>query len=348
VIPESFGTFGATGSNLVLPAGLVCDGCNSGVFSPLETRFKEDTDMGLFCQMYDVAGQYEVRLKNANCRPQLPGFFGEDGIKPFPHIILPGHQVVFRPQIIIPGEAGAVRILLMDKIDPLPRTSRKFRKIKESLGGRQYSGIQIFGFTNQDGGNDVRERGIALLNGLGVTYYERVSNYQANTYRADSRYELQYSVSLGRDAARILAKVAFNYVAFCASNSGLVDVLRGSEFNVVKDYILGRIDPPIRTVIEDVSQHTTLFDDMTSGTRLLVHRITFGAESGRLVAWINFFGLMENKIILGDLPAQFARPNFGCGHAFDPFNKEFYQLTQNRSLVGAGAVGPGFGLFNRI
>lgn len=74
VIPRLMGVFE---NNLTL-AGWVCDNCNSRIFNPLETKFKEDTEEGIFYQMFNFENSYQVRIKGRNIKTSFLAGLGDD------------------------------------------------------------------------------------------------------------------------------------------------------------------------------------------------------------------------------------------------------------------------------
>lgn len=116
VIPRLMGSFK---NNLTI--GCVCNHCNSSVFNPLETRFKEDTEEGLFCQMVNFSDSHEIRIRNGNIKLSVD--LGLEEVlfnETFPFLTLTddGWKILFIPQIKIKGyKKDGFIVLLVDKIN---------------------------------------------------------------------------------------------------------------------------------------------------------------------------------------------------------------------------------------
>jgi len=52
---------------------------------------------------------------------------------------------------------------------------------------------------------------------------------------------------------------------------------------------------------------------------------------------------------MGTFPDLLQKDNFGCGHAFDPFEKQIYNLSQRpKSNISEKDLKSTFGLFKKI
>ena len=151
---------------------------------------------------------------------------------------------------------------------------------------------------------------------------------------------------IGFDSARIIAKIAFNYFAYCAIELGEQDILYHKNFSKIKSYILGEVELPIKEVIIETPTYSPiLFEEQSGGVRFVAHIITLQNENNNLVARISFIGSLVYKVLLGKMPDEINRTDFGNGHAFDPRYKEIYGLTQNPLRRGSG-IPTTFNLFN--
>ena len=68
VIPQFLGTFEPINPTLKTKDKLVCQNCNSKIFSLLETEFTEDSWEGITGQMLNLAGSNSVRIRGANVK----------------------------------------------------------------------------------------------------------------------------------------------------------------------------------------------------------------------------------------------------------------------------------------
>jgi hypothetical protein len=144
VLPKLMGIF----ENNPTIIGWVCDNCNSKVFNALETRFKEDTEEGIFYQMFNFENSSQIRIKGNNVKTTFsPGlgdnFFNE--MFPFLRRQDNDWKVFLLPQIKVKryGDNGYL-ILLVDELKKL--NEKKFAKIKDLLKGpiKRYSKQRCF------------------------------------------------------------------------------------------------------------------------------------------------------------------------------------------------------------
>jgi hypothetical protein len=341
---------GSFNNNLTL--GCVCNHCNSHVFNPLETRFKEDTEEGLFCQMVNFSDSHEVRIRNGNLKLSVDIGLGEPFFnETFPFLTFRdgGWKILFVPQIKIKGYAeNGYIVLLVDKIKNLPRSGGKFRNLKKFLKWAESKNVSIFTHGEDDLERRDLNEAMDLVRELGI-------NYKSGTEKSipfvgdgsdNKKANVSVNVTIGFDAARIIAKIAFNYFAYCAIESEMENILHHKNFSKIKSYILGETEWPMKEmIIEKPTYNPILFEEKSGGVRFIAHIITIQNEDGNLVAKVSFAGRLVYKILLGKMPVEINKVDFGNGHIFDPHRKEIYGLTQNPAKRGTGDL-KNFTLFN--
>ncbi len=324
VIPELLGSFQ---NNLTL-RGWVCDHCNTSVFNPLEARFKEDTDEGIHCQMHNFSDSHEIRVRNKDFKFSFDlgiqeKFFNDT----FPLLTFRNGrwQLLFVPQIRVRGYAKDGFItLLIDKVKALPRDGKKFKKLKKLLQNFQSKDVSIF-VHGEEGDKKDLEDAIALVRELGIDY--KPGTEKSIPFIGDGtdkqRAVVEGEITIGFDVARIVAKIAFNYFAYCAVQSGMADNLYHANFSRIKDYILGKVELPIKEVIvEKPTYAPVLFEEHSHSVRLVGHIVTLANENGNAVAVVSFAGRAVYKILLGRLPDEINRQDFGNGHIFNIRQRE--------------------------
>jgi len=329
----------------------VCDDCNGNTFNKLETVFKEDTHEGIFCQMYNLDDNYQIRIRGKNTKAVFSPNFGTDFFKNiFPVFGMDKgeRKAFFPPQIRIKrgGEGGYV-VLLVEKLKNI-RGTKKFRKLQKALAGVISKDVMIFAGANFE--NDRKNLGeaIGILKELGIEYKEGRSKYVPISDDGEKRFEIEMNGKIERDAGRVIAKVAFNYFAYCAIRSGKPYLLFDPKFSKIKKYILGEIDPPIKEIITGFDNEPFIYEEKMAGKRIIAHFLMFYGEKGDLIGKVTFFGLHNYTINLGTLPDELRNnPGFGSAHLFNPFTGEIGGMTQNPAKRGSG-IEIGFGLFNRI
>lgn len=340
VVPELLGTFT---NNLTLH-GQVCDTCNRTLFSPLETSFKEDTEEGIYFQMLNLSGSVEVRVRNQNYRFALDlgveeTFFNT--IFPF-RAVVDGHlQVIIEPQIRIDGYcASGFRVLRIADVESLPRTQRRFKRLVESLRGVTSSQVSIFVYSDSSSDDSPEHlAAVDLIRELGIPYTPTGSKFlpPPPKHREVDSAVIKMEYDIGSDTGRVLAKIAFNYFAYCAVRSGCEALLNHQNFSRVKSYILGQVDLPIREVIlKKPTYQPLLMVEKESEGRFIVHVITLRrSEDGQVIAELTFMGRLVYTVMLGATPAALDRSDFGNGHLFNPISHEILGLTRSQEREGS-------------
>lgn len=348
VIPRLLGTF----QNSPTLIGLVCDKCNSEVFNPLETKFKEDTEEGIYYQMFNFENSCQVRIRGKNIKTTFSSGLGDDFFNQwFPFLKEQNGQwkIFLLPQIKVKryGDEGYL-VLLVDEMKKLDRKGGKFLKIKKLLAGVESKNVSIFTGSNAPGDTSMLQEAIAIVKELGIDYKSGTEKFGPAPGRdPNTKFYIDMDCTVGSDTSRVIAKIAFNYLAYCASQSQQEKILFHPNFNRVKSYILGAVDLPVKDVIADLTNEPLLYQERGSNYRLLGHIVTFGHDLTSIIARVSFLNKRTYKVLLGQSFQEVQRPDFGCGHIFDPINHDFHGLTQNPLKEGSG-LQPGFRLFNRL
>lgn len=347
VLPRLMGTYE---QDLTL-RGFVCDVCNSIIFNKLETKFKEDTEVGINYQMYNFTDSYQVRVRANNVKTKfdlgLPDRFFNDWF-PFLKLQDGGWKVFLLPQIKVRrfGDTGYI-VLLVDEVKKLDRTSRKFCDLKRFLSGATSKDVSIYVHDDSDTGSEELEDAIELVNALGITYKEGNRKFVDSQELQDKTFHVSMDVTITHEVARVYAKIAFNYFAYCAIADGNEGVLYHKNFSKIRQYILGVIDLPMIEVVNDVKSTPIIFEETLGKGRMLAHMLTFRKDGQDLISELSFLGGKILTIRLGCIPTEIDKSGFGCGHVFDPVNHHIAQLTQDPDKWGSGNE-VGFGLFSRV
>jgi hypothetical protein len=348
VIPGLLGVFE---NNLTL-VGCVCHDCNSNKFGPFEANFKEDTEEGLFCQMINFSKDHQIRIRGKKLKMSVELNLGESFFNetfPFFSVEKGKRNITFVPQIKVRGYHGTgYIILLIDKIKKLPRDGQKFRKLKNVLNGVESKDVSIFVHGADDPEQRELNEAIELVRELGVPYKPGIQKSMPFGEPAETPRRAEFSMdgTIDSDTARILAKIAFNYFAYCAIHSGNSTVLDNPNFSRIKSYVLGDVDLPLKDVIvEKPSYEGILGEEKADRVRLIGHLVTFNNENGRIISRISLLGRLTYTISLGKTPEEINREDLGNGHVFDPINKKIHGLTRNPARRGTETE-LNFDLFN--
>lgn len=345
VVPKLMGGF----NNNTLLHKLVCDTCNSKVFSPLESEFKEDTVEGLRFQMVNFNNDSQIRVRAEKVIRTIKAGFKEkmfDDMFPFLKIQADGtFKVASVPQIVIKNNNGkGFTVLIADKLKNINKQSSRFRDLKYWFRNTDQKNVSIFVGSNEANDQKEMEEAIQLVRDLGIDYKEGKRIFVESKDIEGTKLETELKATVNNSVGRIIAKIAFNYFAYCAEKEGRADILFSPSFNKIKKYILGELDVPIKEIIPLMQTEPIIQDEKVENSRLLGHMVSFRQHGDYIIAELSFLGGNIYTVVLGEIPDEFKRKDFGCGHIFDPISRNIHQLTKNESKWGSGQEA-GWGLF---
>ena len=333
VIPQLMGKF----ENNPTLIDLVCDQCNSSTFNALETRFKEDTQEGIIAQMMNFLDSPEIRVRNGKLKMLVDLGLEDDFFnRTFPFLTFKdgAWQMTFIAQILIKNYAkDGYIVLIIDKVQALPRDGKKFRKLKKMLQNYQSKDVSIMTHGAEDPERKNLNAAIELVKELGIDY--KPGTEKSLPFVGDgtdkAKAEVSMDASIDADVVRVLAKIAFNYFAYCAVNSDQKDILFHENFARIKSYILGEIELPLKEVIiEKPTFAGLIYEEAMGRMRVPGHIVTLQEENGNLICKLTFAGRFVYTISLGKMPPEISRKDFGNGHLFDPLHRGIHGLTQNQ------------------
>ncbi len=350
IMPQFLGKF--TPLNPIIKGDLTCDRCNS-IFSKLETNFKEDSEEGIYSQMLNLDNHGSIRLRGKNVKMKCISGIGEDFFnKTFPFLEVQNDKIVavFKPHIKLKNYDGVYQIFIPETLKKIKQNKKKFLQIKERMKNLNKKDICIFADANYEGDNKNYNEIVSLLKNFGIINYKEKQGRYANLQNVKGKkLKVNMECTINKDIARVLAKVAFNYFAYCAKQDNREDILFSDEFSPIRNFIYGR-DKNLRLkdIIRSIDKDFILGEEKIRDERLIAHIVTFNIDNGNIIASQTFFGKRVYEIIIGEAPQEFLVDNFGCGHVFDPFSKTIINLTQelpvNPTKEGVRAS---FGLFKR-
>lgn len=347
VIPRMLGTFN---DNMILH-DCVCDHCNSVVFNLLETKFKEDTVEGVKYQMLNFEDRPEIRVRNKDLKINFETNLGSTFFNEiFPSLILQNGKlvVIFKPQIKINGYCqSGFRVLFLDKIIGMKTNCGAFKNIKEQLKKANKKEINVFVNAQSNNDNAEYQKAMKILSELEISYKEHEKQYISTAPDINNIIHVNTHSMIGEDFCRVIAKIAFNYFAFCAISCGMSDILYENNFNDVKEYILSDT-PSLREKIIFIEKEPILAEEAILQMRIPWHVLAFEEENGNIIVRISLLGQRTYKIILGKIPDLINKPNFGSGNIFDVVSHNIDYITKNRNKIGSNQRPSSLGLFNKI
>ncbi|MDD3940269.1 MAG: HNH endonuclease [Candidatus Pacebacteria bacterium] len=343
VLPRMLGTFQ---ENLTIK-GHICKNCNSVIFSSLESRFKEDSEEGIFWQMYNLNDSYQVRIREEFTKMSFIAGLGDDffnNIFPFFEYKDGEHCIKFVDQIKIKNYCkDGYLILLIDNLKKI-RGSSRFKKLIQNLEGTKNENVSIFVGGQNDKDRSRLDEAISLLKELGIDYKEKQGKFTGLEGVKGKEFRISVDQNIGTYVARFLAKISFNYFSYCAIQSDMRHILFNDNFIPIKDYILDKKDLTTKEVVISIQQEPIIYDEKITGKRSVGHMVAFHGFNGEILSQISFLGKKIYTVKLGKIPEELDKDNFGCGHFFDPFNHKLSGMSKNPNKWNNG-IQEGFGLF---
>lgn len=237
----------------------------------------------------------------------------------------------------------------MFKIDSLKeirsRDNSKFKKYKSRFQSINKDKSEVSIYIPDDGKNTVSET-IRILNDYGFRFDEKKRNYlPPNDRLTPSNIGLDFKWEFNDEHKRLIAKIAFNYFAFCCFETRTPKLINSNEFSDIKSYIIGENN----TYGSNINLNTDTFhlkDEKEQGVKFLCNIITLALDEGCLVCEVSFIGIPNlYKIKLGLLPEMYKNKAFGVGHVFHPILNSIDNLGPIKSdLIGESPV---FNLYSK-
>lgn len=349
VMPQFLGTFSPL--NPVLVGDLVCDTCNHA-FSPFERNFHEDSEEGITGQMLNIDNRHSVRLRGKNVKMVTSNGIGVDMLdQVFPFFKREAERLVveLKPQVQLRNYDGVYQVFLPEALRVIKKDGREFRDVKKRIAGLQQKDIRIFAPADHAGDEAAFSSVVALLVDFGITYKEGEKAFSAIEKREGTPFEISMECTVNRDIGRVLAKIAFNYFAYCANTSQKSDILFGENFDRIRQFIRGDESIALKDVVISLDKDVILGEERDGQKRLLAHVVVFEEVNGQIIAKLSFWGRRIYEIAIGAIPSDLSVRNFGCGHVFDPFKQRIHNISQQpKHDVAEDELRATFGLEKKI
>lgn len=133
----------------------------------------------------------------------------------------------------------------------------------------------------------------------------------------NDKVKINFQGKVTEPLKRVLAKIAFNYFAYCAHKSDELALLYNNKFNLLRSAILNGW-PELNSVISVLDSGV---DSEVTKTRAIWHQICFQEDADRkVVARLSvLLGFRGYEVILSQSPITTSLEfKFGCGHFFGP------------------------------
>ncbi|MBI5173324.1 MAG: hypothetical protein HY986_10575 [Candidatus Melainabacteria bacterium] len=326
VIPQSLGTF--TPSSLILED--VCDLCNN-VFSKLETIFKEDSVEGFIAAQYQFRSDSSIRFRRDRMKFRNR-ITGEQRIfdDMFPTLDPETGNAIPTPQVVIHGKNGYSQVIFVKGLKDAKGFAKRIR-----WTGEERASIRIFAKGDEQLGELISE-----LRNRGLDYKEL--QQERLELQCDGQFDCEFDGRLDREVMRVIAKIAFNYFAYCAIKSGFLNLLFEDEFRSIRDFVL--LDSGKNPVV--ATKYSVGMKGQEHRPHIPFHFIRVSERRGRIVAELALFGHMKYVVDLAAYPFRTVSPSaFGFGHQFDLVKKTFYREDPAQFCLGNSSD---FNIFSNV
>lgn len=352
VVPQFLGSFSPVNPVIQKRDRLVCETCNSVTFSALENIYKEDSEDGLLAQRLNLNNSGSIRIRGERLKIETVSGFGDEFFNQiFPFLKPQDNRIVvdLKPQIKIRNYRDGYQVFLIDELEKIKeRDGRKFEQVKKRMLKVKPADFSIFTFGEKNDEQDLTDA-IALLKSFGIDYKERKRHFAPTSNLEGQQWEENLQCILDTDITRIIAKIAFNYLAYCAIHGNQTKTLFLKEFEQVRNFIAGKSTLGAKDIIISIDKDVILGEEKGSNTKHIVHLLTFECIDSKIVAKLSFFGRHVYEVFIGATPDEYKSESFGCGHAFDPFIGTIIPLSQNPAdALSETELRNSFGLFKRV
>ncbi len=349
VIPRFLGKFQPVNPVLI---GIVCAECNAK-FSKMERKFKADSTAGILCQMLNLEEKPKIRVHNNRVKNAF-SYKLENGLfnGQFPNLKADKGEIKFYPtnQVVINDKQGGYTVVLPDLMKKQNKKNKNYERLVEDIKNKyaERSGVSIFAEAKSEKDSSRLDEIIKWLKEEFDIEYKEIERVHNEHAREEKRgLEVNQDITVDHEIGAVLAKMAFNYLSYSAQAGGEADKLFSPNFDKIKAFVSGDKNIELKSIITKISDDPIL-EEERGGMRFIVFYITFKEDDGKIVARISFFGREVFDVVIGDIPAEWKRPDFGSGHAFDPFKHQILSLSQMRPTVPMTEASPKFGLFRRL
>jgi hypothetical protein len=302
VIPQFLGTFFPVNPKLLPRDGLVCRQCNSMTFSALEAEFKEDSWEGITGQQLNILGSNSVKIRGKNVKMECFAGMGDsffDDIFPFLKLENERFVVDIKPQIKVRNYGGEdgyqiFPLVNLKRIKDVSIQSKTkldyYNKVKKKLKMAGSGNIAIFTFGNSATDDVQLDDAKTLLKDYGVDYRENEKKFIPTPKPGSTQFGVKMQCTITQNIFRFVAKVAFNYFAYCSLQERKQSILYQDSFNNIRRFVLGDTRVRRQDVVVEVSDDPITIHEKISGNRFVSHIVIIYLENGFVYSKLSFFG----------------------------------------------------------
>jgi len=311
----------------------ICSNCNSVILSKLETGFKQDSSEGVFAQLLRIGGADSVWIRGSNININTVSGFGDAFFNEmFPFLKIENNFLVVDmvPQLKVRNKSSGFQIFPLSTLEKAKDATnkKKYNKIKERVSNASLKDLALF-TGSKDGSTASIDSFIELLKEYGVNYQEKERKYTHTEEIQDKQFEIDWKCKIDNDLMRVIAKIAFNYFAYCSISEGTYyqDLLMGENFNEIRKFIIIG-EGNWKDFVKFSDKKAILNIEGDGEKRILAHTILFANNNnGVIMARVSLFGGWIYEVKIGKHPLKLILNNFGCGHSFEPFSRTIHAIS---------------------
>lgn len=334
IIPQSLG-----GKSFpTISRDFICSNCNSNILSKLETGFKQDSMEGVYAQMLRIGGVNSVWIRGKNININTVCGFGDDFFNEiFPFLKIENNVPVFDSvaQLKVRNKSDGFQVFPLRTLEKARNadSQKLFSKIKARIAKASLKDLMMFS-NSGDGTINSLDVFIALLKEYGVNYKEKQRKYIPAEKIKNKPIDVNWECKIDKDLMRVIAKIAFNYFAYCSIQEGSYyqNLPMGKNFDQIRNFIIkGTGD--WKDIVRISKSKSILNIEGNGDKRVIAHTILFTNNNGVIIAKVSLFGIRVYEVTIGKYPFQMVTNNFGCGHTFDTFNKVAFSISPNKNAI---------------
>lgn len=329
LIPKFLGVY----DSKTITLEFVCDACNKYFADTLDTPTKEDSLEGYYSSVWFKKDKTHIPLRGNRFNIKvLNDKVGELG-NVLPYLVYQDGLVYYQAFVAFKNKTETYQFYAVDYLVK-NKSNIKGKDIKKRLSVLSKKDILVFG-----GIDYTKEQVIAVLKEYEINYLEKEAiplPFQ------DKPEELQFEFEYTIDdiTRRFLARIAFNYLCYCAFKSGNGEIIYSQDFDQIRSFVrYGEGNLPFSNKL---GVGTDTIDNKIESKK---HFVGFRREEDNIVGRVTFFGITTYEMIISKIPKSLVKNNFGCCTFFDPINK----VIEHDIVTPLGKIRNEnkFGLYNR-
>lgn len=307
---------------------VVCDECNNKLGNSIEKHFAEKNFEGLIARLHlrrKKEKQSAVILYDAHL---LKFYFPQDlSIAYDPLFLLVKSAIdkikLIKDPILLLKKDNLYAFIFAEEVSRVKSQNEirnlqcKLEPFKKGVGSGEWVGDR------DDSGKIVQSALVKL--GLKANFSDEKINAQLKQIKS----EFLAQQVIDKDAARFVAKIAFEYFVYCANKSGVFSNVFTEELKPIRNFIRkGNGDDKNFVSVADTS-----FISQTIKLENNHYFLAFEVINGFLIGRVAFMDTIGYTVFLGRSPFSFANNKIGNAHAFNLINKIVQKMYNIRSPI---------------